>query len=54
MQCDVATKNRLINSVKTASGTSLEDLSFYFTLPSYDDIELVCDGKNTLLELDNV
>lgn len=54
MQCDVDTKKRLIEGVKTASGTTLEDLSFYFTLPSYDEIELVRDGKDTLLTLNNV
>lgn len=54
MQCDVETKNRLLQGVKTISGTSLEDLSLYFTLPKYDDIELVRDGKDTLLALDNV
>ena len=54
MQCDVETKNRLIQGVKTVSGTSLQDLSFYFTLPGHDDIELVRDGKDTLLALENV
>lgn len=54
MQCDVDTKKRLIEGVKTASGTTLEDLSFYFTLPSYDEIELVRDGKDTLVTLNNV
>ena len=54
MQCDSETKSRLIEGIRTASGTTLEDLSFYFTLPAYDTIELQADGANTLLTLDNV
>ena len=54
MQCDSETKSRLIEGIRTASGTTLEDLSFYFTLPAYDTIELQADGANTLLTLDNI
>ena len=54
MQCDLETRSRLIEGIRTASGTTLEDLSFYFTLPAYDTIELNADGANTLLTLDNV
>ena len=54
MVCDQETKNRLKQGIRLPSGTTLDDLSFYFTMPSYDAIELVLDGKNTLLTLDNV
>jgi E3 ubiquitin-protein ligase TRIP12 len=43
-----------LDGIKTASGTSLVDLYFFFTLPNYDSIELIRDGKNTQLSLDNV
>lgn len=54
MVSDQETKNRLKKGIRLPSGTTLDDLSLYFTMPSYDQIELVLDGKNTLLTLDNV
>ena len=54
MNCDQETKNRLNQAIRTASGTTLEDLGLYFTLPGYDDIELIRGGKDTMLTLDNV
>ena len=54
MLSDQETKNRLKEGIKTASGTTLEDLSLYFTLPMHDSIELIRDGKETQLNLDNV
>ena len=54
MNCDQETKNRLNQAIRTASGTTLEDLCLYFTLPGYDDIELIRGGKDTMLTLDNV
>ena len=54
MISDQETKNRLKQGIRLPSGTTLDDLSFYFTMPSYDQIELVLNGKNTLLTLDNV
>ena len=54
MSCDTETKNRLKQGIRTASGTTLDDLCFYFTLPGYDSIELILDGKNTQLTLENV
>ena len=54
MSCDQETKNRHLEGIRTASGTKLDSLCFFFTLPGYDSIELVRDGKNTQLSLDNV
>ena len=54
MHTSQETKNRLLEGVRTASGTTLGDLCFYFTMPGYDQIELVHDGRNTELTLDNV
>lgn len=55
MQCDVETKNRLIKGVKLPTyNSTVEDLGFYFNLPKYEDIELVSNGNNTQLVLDNV
>ena len=54
MACDQETKNRLKDGIRTASGTTLDALSLYFVLPGNNDIELVRDGKDTQLTLDNV
>ena len=54
MQCDIENKNRLLQGVKTAQGQTVEDVYLFFTLPLHDDIELIQDGKNTQLSLDNV
>ena len=44
---DQETKNRHLSSIRTAQGTTVDDLYLFFTLPGYDNIELVRDGKNT-------
>lgn len=44
----------MLGALRTASGTRLEDIGLYFTLPGYDEIELVRDGANTQVTLDNV
>ena len=55
MQCDQEAKNRLKQSIRTAQGTTLEDLCLYFILPNHhEEIELVHDGKNTEVTIDNV
>lgn len=43
-----------MKAIKTASGATVDDLYLFFTLPGYDNIELVRDGKDTQLSLDNV
>ena len=55
MQCDQEAKNRLKQSIRTAQGTTLEDLCLYFILPNHhEEIELVNGGKNTEVTIDNV
>ena len=54
MICDQDTKNRLIDGIRTASGTKLDMLSLYFTLPGPAAIEITRDGANTAVTLDNV
>jgi len=54
MQTDLETKNRLKQGIKNAQGSSVDDMYIFYTLPGHDDIELVHDGKNTQLTLDNV
>lgn len=51
---DQEAKARLNAAIKTASGTKVEDLYLFFTLPGYEKVELVQDGSNTQLTLANV
>lgn len=53
MICNQETKTRLMEGIRTASGTKLDMLSLYFTLPN-TDIEITRDGANTPVTLDNV
>lgn len=54
MNCDQEAKNRLNEAFKMALGTKFEDLYLFFTLPGYEQVELVHDGSNTQLTLENV
>ena len=52
MQCDTETKNRKLASDNIITKTSLD--AFYFYLPGHENIELVQDGSNIVVTLDNV
>ena len=55
MQADAETKQRLKDGIRTASGTTLEDLCQYFILPAHvPQIELMANGANTAVTIDNV
>lgn len=43
-----------INECIKYNNVSIKDLGIYFTLPGYDDIEIVSNGKDILLTIDNI
>ena len=51
---DAETKSRLLATVMMPNHQmKIEQMGLVFTLPSYDHIELVKDGNNTNLSLEN-
>jgi E3 ubiquitin-protein ligase TRIP12 len=40
--------------LKTSNGATIEDYGFVFTLPGFDSVELIEDGKNKSLTLENL
>ena len=44
---------KAMNSI-TCDGSSFEDICINFTLPGFPDIEMMDDGKDTLLSIDNL
>ena len=53
-QLDEDTKARRIKEIKTESGCTVEDLYFFFTLPQSDNLELIANGAETQLKLENI
>jgi len=51
---DAMRKVKDIQNITIDNGISLEDLSLDFTLPGYPEIELIPNGSQVMLTIDNV
>jgi hypothetical protein len=51
---DYDSRKRLLGSIKTPAGASVEDFDLYFVCPTDPSIELIKDGHEEKVTLDNL
>lgn len=54
MQLDPEMRKRQLNLIRTPKGATIEDYGLFFYDPSNEDIELIKDGKQEPVNLNNL